>query len=174
MLKASFEKIQFFFRMAVRVSGPVAAGIALTLLLSGIPPANAAETEEADFVSLGLISYSPDYVLSKDYDFIVFKIKNLSGRTITEIFGWVYRSLEDAGGEPNGVLLANNPHRGGTIVKGQPHRPGTIAQWRFPLLPSDPPPSSKDTYFLRVSPKGIFFARVEPPSPPPESGKKKK
>ena len=53
----------------------------------------------------------------------------------------------------------NNPHRGGNITKGAPHQPGKVAKWSFPLLRK---PSQEKNYSLRVHPKSIFFASIEP------------
>jgi len=66
------------------------------------------------------------------------------------------------------LSLVNNPHRGGAIKKGNPHRPGDIAEWRFPLFKALTAKKIGNKYTLRISHKGIFFAKVEPPAKPPE------
>ena len=61
------------------------------------------------------------------------------------------------------LSLVNNPHRGGVITKGNPHRPGDIADWRFPLYKALTAKKIGNKYTLRISQKGIFYKKVEPP-----------
>jgi len=174
MLTAGSEKIPRFFRLTLqntRWGYVLAAGLAAWLLVFG---ADAAQKEdESQYVHLGLISFSPKYILAKDFSHIIFNIKNNGARTLSEIFGWVYLYQEGDAEKAKDFILVNNPHRGGTVVKGNPHRPGTIAQWRFPLTVKNRAITPKDKFTLRVDPKGIFFARMEPPADTAKKADKK-
>ncbi|MFQ5481496.1 MAG: hypothetical protein ACE5ER_01955 [Nitrospinaceae bacterium] len=139
-------------------------GCALFFLLN--PAAAQSAKEEPEFVSLGLISFSPDYQLGEDARFIVFKIRNRTTRSVVEIFGWVYRFPEGEENSPAARVLVNNPHRGGTLLGTGPHRPGSVARWRFPLLRQNPEDVKGALFTLWVNPKGLFFARSEPPPLP--------
>jgi len=59
-------------------------------------------------------------------------------------------------------VLLNNPHKGANIVRGNPHRPGTIAEWSFPLVREPFIANQEIGYSLRVHPRSIFYANVEP------------
>ena len=106
--------------------------------------------------------------MAPEFDHIIFRIKNQSTLTIDKIYAWVYHVSEDEEGNPLILSLVNNPHRGGVIIKGNPHRPGDIAEWRFPLFKALTAKKIGNKYTLRISHKGIFFAKVEPPAKPPE------
>ena len=123
-----------------------------------------APPEEEEFNDLGLIAYANDYKLAPEFDHITFRIKNQSTLTIDKIFAWVYHLSEDEEGNPLVLSLVNNPHRGGVITKGNPHRPGDIAEWRFPLFKALTSKKVGNKYTLRISQKGIFYNKVEPPA----------
>ncbi len=146
-----------------------------TFMLSGL--AMGAEKDAEDpFVRTGTISFSKKYILAEDFRHIIFKIQNHNPRTLTQIFGWVYRipaSKEESGQDSKKLILVNNPHQGGLLVKDGPHRPGQKALWRFQLDHNMHGASVKDTFTLRVSPKSVFFPSLEPP-PLSTTGKKKK
>ena len=129
---------------------------------SQAPPA------EEEFNDLGFIAYANDYKVAPEFDHITFRIKNQSTLTIDKIYAWVYHVSEDEEGNPQVLSLVNNPHRGGVITKGNPHRPGDIAEWRFPLFKSLTAKKVGNKYTLRISHKGIFYTKVEPPAKPPE------
>lgn len=116
------------------------------------------------FIDLGPVSFASQYFLGPDNTHITFRIKNQTTRTIKKIYGWVYQYTKGTEVNPRDLFLVNNPHRGGTITKGKPHRPGEIAEWRFPLNRSLPPTDANEKFTLRVSLKGIFYPKVEPPS----------
>lgn len=126
------------------------------------PPKPGAE----EFVPQGLVAYDTNYLLGEGRDFIVFKIRNDGTRTISHLFGWVYRYNESPQGATD-FLLMNNPHQSAFLIKGGPHRSGKVAQWRFSLN-SIIPPNANERFILRVSPKSVFFAHHEPAPAPPE------
>ena len=129
-----------------------------------------------DFNNLGPISYAKDPKLSPESDHITYRIKNKTARTIDQIYAWIYDTDEDEEGNTTSSTLVNNPHRGGIITEGKPHRPGDIAEWRFPLIKTLTTKIeglggggvNAKTFTLRVSNKGIFHSRVEPPAKPKE------
>lgn len=114
-----------------------------------------------EFIPLGLISFSTKYQLAEDGRFIIFTIRNNAGRTINNIYGWVYRYRKGDDEKPENVLLVNNPHRGGVIVKGRPHSPGKLADWRFPLFKRVQEKDKENRFTLRVSPKSLFYSNIE-------------
>ena len=128
------------------------------------------------FNNLGPISYANDYKLSPESDHITYRIKNQTALTIEQIYAWIYHAAEDEEGNTTSSTLVNNPHRGGIITEGKPHRPGDIAKWRFPLIKRLTTKIeglggggvNAKTFTLRVSPKGIFYPKVEPPAKPEE------
>lgn len=120
------------------------------------------DEEEIDFFNLGLISVSPNYILAEDAKFILFTIRNNTTRSISNIFGWVYEFIEDEQGVSSNFRLVNNPNQGGLIIKEKHHTPGTVVQWRFSLIASKQPVDPLKSFTLRISPKGIFFSRIEP------------
>ncbi len=115
-----------------------------------------------NFVNLGLISISDLLTLPAKTKSIVFRIKNNTSRSISQIYGWVYMYDKVANGRRTNFVLMNNPHRGGRIIEGAPHRPGTIAEWHFPLVREPFIPNAELDYSLRVHPRSIFFASIEP------------
>jgi len=139
-------------------------------ILAPIPaPAQEGGTEEAPpFIPLGVVAFDPDYRLTKDRGFIAFRIRNDGLKTISHLFGWVYRSRQGPDGSTRFTLM-NNPHQSATLVQGGPHRAGSVAQWRF-ILQNTPPPDADETFTRRINPKSVFYKNVEPPQPPPESG----
>ena len=124
--------------------------------------------EDEEFNNLGPISYSNDFKLSPESDHITFRIKNQTARTIDKVYVWIYRASEDEDGNTTGSTLVNNPHRGGIITLGKPHRSGDIAEWRFPLIKTLTSKIIGKKFTLRVSSKGIFHPKVEPPAKPKE------
>ena len=122
----------------------------------------AQEGNAEKFVNLGLISISDQYTLPEKINSIVFKIKNNSSRTISNIYGWVYRYDIGPGNKGKNFVLMNNPHKGGTITKGKPQLPGAISEWSFPLVRKTSIPTGQVAYTLRVHPRSIFFAKIEP------------
>ncbi len=121
---------------------------------------------EEEFEDVGFFADANDYKVAPDFDPSIFRIKNQSTLTIDKIYAWVYHVSEDEEGNPLILSLVNNPHRGGVITKGNPHRPGDIAEWRFPLFKALTAKKIGNKYTLRISHKGIFFAKVEPPAKP--------
>jgi len=136
------------------------ACLMLALLLGSwslaVPQQNS-EEETEEFVNLGPISFSKNYELPPERNFIIFKIRNNTSNTISNIFGWVYHYLEKENKFKNFHLI-NNPHRGGIIVKGKPHLSQGFARWRFPISSPSSPPTPDDRYSLRIHSKGIFFS----------------
>ncbi len=122
---------------------------------------------QQDLIHLGFISYSPNFKLTKDRKHIIFKIKNNTSRTISNIYGWVYQYQE---GDPNSSTLVNNPNQGGLLIEGGPHNSGKIVSWKFKLLPLRKPATPKDRYALKTSNKSIFYYKH--PLPNASSSKK--
>ena len=136
--------------------------LSLTFYASPVLAQDEDEDVEEKFVNLGLISISDLFTLPSQTNTIVFRIRNNASRTISQIFGWVYMYDKVANSRGDNFVLMNNPHRGGNILKGTPHRPGTIAEWSFPLV-REPFIANQDIgYSLRVHPRSIFFATIEP------------
>jgi hypothetical protein len=114
------------------------------------------------FTNLGAIAISDKYTLPKNRRAIVFRIRNNTTRSISQIFGRVYM-IDKATIEPSKkVLLINNPHKGGNIQKGSPHLPGTVAEWNFTLAVEPRLANQNLSYTLQVHPRSIFFSNVEP------------
>jgi len=113
------------------------------------------------FVNIGLIGISNLYTLPDKTNTITFRIRNNSTRTISNIFGWVYRYDKSPDGKGKNFVLLNNPHKGGIIIKGKPHRPGTVSEWSFPLVREPFTANQEIDYTLRVHSRSIFFAHVE-------------
>ncbi len=109
---------------------------------------------EQKLINLGYISYFPDFELTKDRKHIIFKIRNNTNLTISNIYGWIYQYKE---GEPRSSLLVNNPNQGGILIEGGPHQGGKTVSWKFKLLPLRKPATPKDRYSLRTSNKSIFY-----------------
>ena len=137
--------------------------IILSLTFTNNVFSQAPAVEEEEFNNLGYIAYSNNYKVAPEFDHITFRIRNQSTLSIDKIYGWVYHISEDEEGNPLVLSLVNNPHRGGVITKGNPHRPGDIADWRFPLYKALTAKKVGDNYTLRISQKGIFYKKVEPP-----------
>ena len=112
--------------------------------------------------NLGPIGISTLHSLPEKTNTIVFRIKNNSSRTISQIFGWVYMYEKALSGKGKNWMLLNNPHRGGNIIKGKPHRPGTVSEWSFPLVREPFIANQEIDYTLRVHSRSIFFVNVEP------------
>ena len=144
----------------------LAIGLTLGNAKYGFPQTPPADEE---FNNLGPISYANDYKLSPESDHITYRIKNQTALTIEKIYAWIYHGAEDEEGKATSLTLVNNPHRGGIITLGKPHRPGDIAEWRFPLNKTLTLKIEGGKYTLRVSSKGIFYPKVEPPPKPEES-----
>ena len=164
-MKSSAKIIFLYFILAM--------GLTLSNTQNGFAQAT---PEDEEFNNLGPISYAKEYKLSPESDHITYRIKNQTALTIEKIYAWIYHGAEDADGNKTSLTLVNNPHRGGIITLGKPHRPGDIAEWRFPLIKTL---ASKieglggggvqsKTFTLRVSNKGIFHPKVEPPAKPEE------
>ena len=151
-------KIIFFYFFLVM-------GLTLGNTKIGFPQA---PPEDEEFNNLGPISYSNDYKLSPESDHITYRIKNQTALTVDKIYAWIYHAAEDEEGKTTSLTLVNNPHRGGVITLGKPHRPGDIAEWRFPLIKTLTSKIEGGKYTLRVSSKGIFYPKVEPPAKPEE------
>ncbi len=137
----------------------------LLLLIPGLSYSQD-KSDQENFVRTGTIAFSEKYILAEDFSHIIFKIKNHNPRTLSQIFGWVYRipaTKEEKNGKATKLFLVNNPHRGGILVKGGPHRPGQKAQWRFLLDRNMEGATEKDKFILKASPKSVFFPSLEPP-----------
>ena len=140
-------------------------GVVLSITRNGFSQTPA---EDEEFNNLGPISYSNDYKLSPESDHITYRIKNQTTRTLDNVYAWIYHAAEDKEGNPTTLTLVNNPHQGGIITLGKPHRPGDTAEWRFSLIKTLTTKIEGGKYTLRVSAKGIFFLRIEPPVKPEE------
>ena len=138
-----------------------------SLLLVSIPiSAQEEQPEEESFVNWGYISVSPKFTLGQKTQFIVFPVKNNTTRSIRTIHAWIYELSQDDQGTVT-FRLANNPNIGGLLFKEKLHTPGTVADWRFSLVAAKRPAGGEQKFTLRVSHRGIYFARIEPPPPPP-------
>ncbi len=139
--------------------------ITLAFCVLGNPlPAESQPREDSngDYVNLGNIAFSSDYQLAEDRSFIIFKIKNQEYRTLSHIFGWVYRTQPGNENTETTYQLMNNPHQAATLIQGGPHRPGAIAEWRF-IFQKKVPANAQEKFILRVSPKSLFYTVWEPP-----------
>lgn len=142
------------------------SGILVSFFLPSLGTAQAPSAlEDRTFVSTGVVAFDPDFRLTPGQGFVVFDIRNDSPRTISHLFGWVFRYREGMK-DPAGFILVNNPHQPATQVGGRAHRAGSVASWRFILQNTEPlEPDEKLT--LRISPRSVFYRNVEP-SPPTE------
>ena len=156
-MKSSAKIIFLYFILAM--------GLTLASTKNGF---SQAPPEDNGFNNLGPISYAKDYKLSPESDHITYRIKNQTALTIEQIYAWIYHAAEDEEGNTTSSTLVNNPHRGGVITLGKPHRPGDIAEWRFPLIKKLTSKIEGGKYTLRVSSKGIFYPKIEPPAKPKE------
>ena len=157
-MKHSAKIIFFYFFLTM--------GLTLSDAEKGFPQT---PPEDEEFNNLGPISYSNDYKLSPGSDHITYRIKNQTALTIDKVYVWIYHAAEGEEGNITSLTLVNNPHRGGVITLGKPHRSGDIAEWGFPLNKTLTSKIEGGKYTLRVSSKGIFYPKVEPPSKPEES-----
>ncbi|PIR00973.1 MAG: hypothetical protein COV66_03865 [Nitrospinae bacterium CG11_big_fil_rev_8_21_14_0_20_45_15] len=123
--------------------------------------------DEEEFLNQGLISTSKTYKITLQSQYIVFKIQNNAGKTINNIYPWIYKFFKDPKDGIDKYLLVNNVHRGGIMLNGIPHRPGTRVDWRFSLVRGNKPngPEAKN-YILLTHPKSIYFNNIEPPPDP--------
>lgn len=142
--------------------------ILLSLIFHSSQALSQEETEE-NFVNIGLIGVSSLYTIPATTNTIVFRIKNNATRTISQIYGWVYRYDKEPNGKGKNFVLLNNPHKGGNIIKGNPHLPGTVSEWSFPLVRKASPPNDVIEYTLRVHSRSIFFANAEVRNKPTEA-----
>ena len=121
----------------------------------------AQEDSKEKFVNAGLISISDLYTIPSSTNTIVFRIKNNTARTISQIYGWVYKFDKGPDEKGKNFVLLNNPHKGGNIIKGKPHQPGTVSEWSFPLVRKPTISNQETAYTLRVHSRSIFFASIE-------------
>ena len=142
----------------------------ITLLLSSLSllssifysvQAIAQEDSNEKFFNIGPISISNLNTIPSKKNNIVFKIKNNTSRTISQIYGWAYKFDKGPDGKTKNFVLLNNPHKGGMIIKGKPHRPGTVSEWSFPLVRKPSSTNQETSYTLRVHSRSIFFASIE-------------
>ncbi len=159
--------------------------------------------EEEKFTNYGLISISNKGELSKGRKHVSFNIINNAGRSISNMFGWVYykgftktgegdteakdsagekttenvKKKEDLAGKEKGYILANYPNKGGVCDTGRFHKPGKKAKWRF-ILKRVVPVDIIPKFLLLVNMNSVFFAKVEvsepTPPPPEEEGEEEK
>jgi hypothetical protein len=120
------------------------------------------EQKGEKFTNIGAIAISDKYTLPTNRRAIVFRIRNNTTRSISQIFGKVYMIDKLATDPSKRFLLINNPHKGGNIQKGSPHLPGTIAEWNFVLAVEPRLANQNISYTLQVHPRSIFFSNVEP------------
>jgi hypothetical protein len=118
--------------------------------------------EEEKFTNIGAIAISNKYTLPENRRAIVFRIRNNTTRSISQIFGKVYMIDKLATDPGKKFLLINNPHKGGNIQKGNPHRPGTVSEWNFTLAVKPRSANQNLSYTLQVHPRSIFFSNLEP------------
>ena len=121
----------------------------------------AQEDSNEKFFNIGPISISDLYTIPSEKNNIIFRIKNNTSRTISQIYGWAYKFDKGPDGKGKNFVLLNNPHKGGIISKGKPHRPGTVSEWSFPLVRKPSITSPETSYTLRVHSRSIFFASIE-------------
>jgi hypothetical protein len=120
------------------------------------------EQKAEKFTNIGAIAISDKYTLPANRQAIIFRIRNNTTRSISQIFGKVYIIDKLATNPGKKFLLINNPHKGGNIQKGSPHRPGTITEWDFTLAVKPRLADQNLSYTLQVHPRSIFFSTVEP------------
>lgn len=139
-------------------------------------PKNEETGEKEEFTSFGFISISNKSELSKDRQHISFNVINNAGRSIANLFGWVYKYEEDETGRKINFVLANYPHKGGVYVLGGFHKPGGKGKWRF-ILKEAAQNEQNLKFVLLVNMNSIFFAKVETLepeiTPPSEDGGEK-
>ena len=137
--------------------------LSLSLLSSIFYSVQALAQEDSNekFFNIGPISISDLYTIPSEKNNIIFRIKNNTSRTISQIYGWAYKFDKGPEGKTKNFVLLNNPHKGGMIIKGKPHRPGTVSEWSFPLVRKPSITSPETSYTLRVHSRSIFFASIE-------------
>jgi hypothetical protein len=160
--------------LKIKKKSLILTALSLLSLTSYTSQALAQDDVKESFVNSGLISISDLYTLPSKTNTIVFRIKNNAARTISQIYGWVYKYNKGSDGKESNFILLNNPHRGGNIIKGKPHRPRRISEWSFPLLREAVIDNEEIGYTLRVHTRSIFFASIEPINEPDTKPKKKK
>jgi hypothetical protein len=114
------------------------------------------------FTNSGAIAISDKYTLPANRRAIVFRIRNNTTRSISQIFGRVFMIDKEATDPDKKILLINNPHKGGNIQKGSPHLPGAIAEWYFALAVEPRLANQNISYTLQVHSRSIFYSNVEP------------
>lgn len=114
------------------------------------------------FTNIGAIAISDKYTLPENRRAIIFRIRNNTSRSISQIFGKVYMTNKSETDPGKRILLINNPHKGGNIQKGSPHRPGTVAEWNFALAVEPVKADQNLSYTLQVHSRSIFYSAVEP------------
>ncbi len=120
------------------------------------------EQDGEKFNNIGAIAISDKYYLPPNRRAIVFRIRNNTSRSISQIFGRVFMIDKAATAPGKKILLINNPHKGGNIQKGSPHLPGAIAEWNFPLAVKPRLANQNISYTLQIHPRSIFYSTVEP------------
>jgi hypothetical protein len=120
------------------------------------------EKDGEKFTNLGAIAISDKYTLPPNRRAIVFRIRNNTTRSISQIFGRVFMIDKATTDTSKKFLLINNPHKGGNIQKGSPHLPGAIAEWYFALAVKPRLANQNISYTLQVHSRSIFFSNVEP------------
>ena len=120
------------------------------------------EQKEEKFTNIGAIAISDKYTQPENRRAIVFRIKNNTTRSISQIFGKVYMIDKLATDPEKKFLLINNPHKGGNIRKGTLHLPGKISEWNFVLAMKPRMANQNLSYTLQVHPRSIYFSTVEP------------
>ena len=91
----------------------IAVLIHLSFLVVGfLSQATAQEDIKEEFVNIGLIGVSKLHSLPEQTNSIVFRIRNNTTRTISQIYGWVYMYDKGPNGKGNNFVLMNNPHKG--------------------------------------------------------------
>ena len=118
--------------------------------------------QDEKFTNVGAIAISDKFTLPKNRRAIIFRIRNNSTRSISQIFGKVFMIDKEASDPRKKILLTNNPNKGGNIIKGNPHLPGKIAEWNFVLAGKQRLSNQNISYTLQVHPRSIFFSNVEP------------
>ena len=121
------------------------------------------EQKTEKFTNIGAIAISDKYSVPVNRRGIIFRIRNNTTRSISQIFGKIYMIDKLETDPSKKFTLINNHHKGGNIQKGSPHLPGTVAEWNFALAVQPPSAKAKSvSYTLQVHPRSIFFSSVEP------------
>jgi hypothetical protein len=120
------------------------------------------EQKAEKFTNSGSIGISDKYTLPANRRAIVFRIRNNTTRSISQMFGKVFMIDRLATDPGKRFLLINNPNKGAYTLKGSPHLPGTIAEWNFTLAVKPRLADQNLSYTLQVHPRSIFFSNVEP------------